>query len=1592
MSLLVLQDAMNDSNRHPTSSSPKSVSSNKNATRRPGFPPAQGLYLPEYEHDNCGFGFIAQIKNKPSHDIVDKALTMLENMEHRGACGCEEDSGDGAGILVGTPDKFFRKEAKRLGFTLPKKGDYAVAMAFLPHDVAARSACEKKLNELLTHYDMKIIGRRDVPVVPSACGATPRQQMPKIVQFFITYSEGFYDRKDFNRRLYLIRQRVENWVELDPDAPESARDIFYVNLMSTNRMVYKGMLTAHQLRAFYPDLSDPDFESAYAIVHSRFSTNTFPSWRLAHPYRYLAHNGEINTLRGNRNWMKARYGSLSSEKFGDELNTLFPILSDSTSDSATLDNTLQFLTVNGRAVEHSMLMLIPEAWQNNQNMDPDLRAFYEYHACLMEPWDGPAGVSFTDGSKIGAVLDRNGLRPARYYITKDDLLIMASEAGVLPVPAKDVVKKWRLQPGKMLLLDLEKKKIIDDSKIKSTLVDKRPWKKWLDEYLVPIEALPSVEGGESKVESAALLTLQHAFGYTNEDLRILMFPMAATGAEAIGSMGTDTPLACLSDKPQLLFNYFKQLFAQVTNPPLDAIREEMVTSLYTYLGREGNLLSEEPEHARMIKLKAPIISNKDLLKLRDVSREGFKSVVLPMTFNVGEGEAGLEAALKKLCDDAAAAVADGATILVLSDRGVNSEIAPIPSLLATAAVHHHLIRLGSRTQAAIVVETGEAREAHHFCLLLGYGAGAINPYLALNTIEDLHRDGLFAAELKLEDAVKNYLKAANKSILKVASKMGISTVQSYRGAQIFEAIGISKDVIDQYFVGTASRIGGIELDVIARETLIRHRRGYPPITVQREDVLDAGGNYQWRRDGEQHQWNPISVARLQHAVRAAKIEHDFDPAGVTDVSTDRDIDDVPAVKGGPSMFRPDVFKLFKEFSRAVDDEARARSTIRGLLQFKNATPIPLEEVEPATSIVKRFATGAMSFGSISKEAHETLAIAMNKIGGKSNSGEGGEDAGRFVKDPEGTWRRSAIKQVASGRFGVTSEYLVNSAQIQIKVAQGAKPGEGGQLPGHKVDEYIAAVRHSTPGVGLISPPPHHDIYSIEDLAQLIHDCKNANPAADISVKLVSEVGVGTVAAGVAKAKADHILISGDGGGTGASPLTSIKHCGLPWELGLAETQQVLVMNGLRGRVTLQADGQMKTGRDAVIAALLGAEEVGFSTAPLIATGCVMMRVCHLNTCPVGIATQDPELRKKFTGTPEHVVNYMFFVAEEMREYMAQLGFRTWEEMVGRVDKLEFADVSAHWKAKSLNLDAILWQPEVRKGDTLRKSMKQDHGIERALDNQLIEASASVLQHAGDRSAAPKITTGFPIKNTNRTVGTMLSGEVAKRFGFAGLPDDTIHFKFTGSAGQSFGAFLSRGVTLELEGEGNDYVGKGLSGGRIVVYPPADAGYKPEGNIIAGNVIGYGAIAGEIYLRGVVGERFCVRNSGASAVVEGVGDHGCEYMTGGRVVILGPTGRNFAAGMSGGIAYVYDDAGTFPSLVNSEMVDLTDPLEDEDVATIQRLLKNHADFTGSTKAKDILANWEKESRYFVKVMPTDYRRVVKNLKEIQAKAAQLSQRV
>jgi glutamate synthase domain-containing protein 2/glutamate synthase domain-containing protein 1/glutamate synthase domain-containing protein 3 len=1506
------------------------------------FPSAQGLYDPQFEHDACGVGFLCHMKGQASNRIVLQGLEMLENMNHRGACGCEPDSGDGAGILVRLPDAFLRRKCAELGFKLPPLGQYGTGNIFLPQDVAQRNECQRILEKIIRDYGMVVLGWRDVPVNNSTVGPTPRRSEPKIRQLFVGMGENFYNRQDFDRRLYLVRQRAENSIEFS-DLPETARSMFYICALSATRIIYKGMLTAHQVREYFPDLSEPDFESAMAVVHSRFSTNTFPSWERAHPYRYIAHNGEINTLRGNRNWMRARSGSLQSDVFGDELQKMFPILTESGSDTATLDNALQFLTINGRSLAHSVLMLIPEAWQNNHKMDEELKAFYEYHACLMEPWDGPASIVFTNGSQIGAVLDRNGLRPSRYYVTKDDLVIMASEVGVLPIKPEDVVKKWRLQPGKIFLIDFKQGRIIDDNEIKRDLVEKRPWNEWLREYMIPLDDLPAPKHVHQP-DHETLLVRQHAFGYTVEDLKMIMMPMAATGQEALGSMGGDTPLACLSDKPQLLYNYFRQLFAQVTNPPLDAIREELVTSLYTYLGREGNLLSEVPKNCHLIKLKQPILSNTDLEKLRQVGHGDLRAVTLPMLFKAAEGEAGLEKSLDELCAAAAAAVKDGASILLLSDRGVDADHVPIPSLLATAAVHHHLVRQGTRTQCGLVIETGEARESHHFCLLIGYGAGAVNPYLAFETLADLHKEGILPAEISLETAKKNYIKAANKAILKVASKMGISTVQSYRGAQIFEAIGLSPRVIDKYFAGTSSRIKGVDLDVIARESLMRHRHGFPPIRVNGE-VLENGGQYQWRRDGEYHMWNPDTIAKMQHAVR---------------VGIDRPIDG---------------FKAFREYTKLVDDESRHRCTLRGLLKLKKLpTPIPLDEVEPAKEIVKRFVTGAMSFGSISKEAHENLAIAMNRIGGKSNTGEGGEDPDRFKPDApnakgELMWRRSAIKQVASARFGVTAEYLINADELQIKMAQGAKPGEGGQLPGHKVDDYIGKIRHSTPGVGLISPPPHHDIYSIEDLAQLIHDLKNSNREARVSVKLVSEVGVGTIAAGVAKAKADHILISGDSGGTGASPLTSIKFAGIPWELGVAETQQTLVLNDLRGRIILQTDGQMKTGRDVVIGALLGAEEFGFSTGPLIATGCIMMRVCHLNTCPVGIATQDPELRKKYAGKPEHVINFMFFIAEEVRQYMAEMGFRKFDDMVGQSQMLEFADLAGHWKGKSLDLSVMLHKPNVGPNVAVRNIQKQDHGLEAALDNQLLALAKPAIE------SGKKVSAELPIINVNRTVGAILSSEIAKKYGHAGLPEDTIHFKFKGSAGQSLGCFLARGVTLELEGDANDYCGKGLSGGRVIVYPPKNASFKPEENIIAGNVICYGAIAGDIYLRGVVGERFCVRNSGANAVVEGVGDHACEYMTGGRVVVIGPTGRNFAAGMSGGIAYVYDATGQFKDLCNLEMVELESPDQPDDLKTIKTLLENHANFTGSTVARAILNDFEKEIKWFVKVMPTDYRRVL-----------------
>ena len=1549
---------------------------------RQGLPPAQGLYDPQFERDACGVGFICHMKGQASHSIVANALQMLENMNHRGACGCEVDSGDGAGILIRTPDKFLRKKCAALGFTLPPQGQYACGMIFLPQDMRSRYEAERAFEQVVREYGMVILGWRDVPTNDKFVGPTPRKTMPRIRQVFVAPGQTFFNKADFDRRLYFVRQRAENVIEFNENLSKAAREDFYICILSATRLIYKGMLTAPQLREFYLDLQDPEFESALAMVHSRFSTNTFPSWRLAQPFRYLAHNGEINTLRGNRNWMRARYGSLESEVFGEELKKMHPILTESGSDSATLDNAMQFLCVNGRPLPHAVLMLIPEAWQNNGHMDPDLRAFYEYHACLMEPWDGPASISFTNGYLIGAVLDRNGLRPSRIYITKDDLVIMASEVGVLPVAPENVAQKTRLQPGRIFLVDMKAGRIIDDREIKQGLVDRRPWANWLRDNLVELDKLPS-PARIHEIDHATLLRRQHAFGYTVEELKLIIGPMARDGQEALGSMGTDTPLACLSDRPQLLYSYFKQLFAQVTNPPLDAIREELVTSLYTYLGREGNLLDETPKHAHLVKLKQPILSNSDLEKLRNVSVGGIRSVTLPMIFSVCDGHEGMEKAVDELCAKAAQAVRDGVSILILSDRGVDSEHAPIPALLATSAVHHHLIREGTRTQCGLVIETGEAREAHHFCLLIGFGAGAVNPYLAFETLADLHKEGLLPKEYEeagtkkeftLAKAEYNYIKAANKAILKVASKMGISTVQSYRGAQIFEAIGLAKPFVDKYFTSTASRIGGCGMEIIAGETLMRHQRAYPRISASGE-TLENGGLYQWRRDGEYHMYNPDTVAKLQHAVRY-------------------DLEAYRNIGGGGQIAG---YKKFKEYTALLNDESRHRSTIRGLLQFRKGTPIPIEEVEPAKEIVKRFCTGAMSFGSISREAHENLAIAMNRIGGKSNTGEGGEDPERFQPDrdeqgkvimtPDGTprIRRSAIKQVASGRFGVTTEYLINADELQIKMAQGAKPGEGGQLPGHKVDEYVGKIRHSTPGVGLISPPPHHDIYSIEDLAQLIHDLKNVNPQARVSVKLVSEVGVGTVAAGVAKAKADHILVSGDSGGTGASPLTSIKYAGIPWEMGISEAQQTLVMNNLRGRVVLQTDGQIKTGKDAAIAFMLGAEEIGFATAPLIASGCIMMRVCHLNTCPVGVATQDPELRKRFSGKPEYVINFLFFIAEEIREIMASLGVRKVDDLVGQTQYLEFSDVSSHWKARHLDLSAILHKPAEADVFANRCVEQQDHGLEAVLDRKLIELARPAFE------TGRAIREEMAIRNVDRTVGAMMSGELVRKFGHDGLPDDTIHFKFNGSAGQSFGAWAMHGVTLELEGDANDYLGKGLSGGRVIVYPPRTSTFKPEENILAGNVICYGAIAGEVYIRGMVGERFCVRNSGVNAVVEGVGDHGCEYMTGGRVVVIGPTGRNFAAGMSGGIAYVYDEKKYFKNLANPELVDLQKAEKPADIETIRTMLTNHVKYTGSTVAKGILDDWENHLKNFVKVMPRDYAKVLANAKAIEEKARLLGQR-
>ncbi|HBH00455.1 MAG TPA: glutamate synthase large subunit, partial [Candidatus Rokubacteria bacterium] len=1489
---------------------------------------AQGLYDPAHEHDACGVGFVVHIKGLKSHDIVRKALQVLINLLHRGACGCEPNTGDGAGILLQMPDKFLRRECARLGIPLPAPTEYGAGLVFLPRDPAQRERVEALIAGIVGEEGQRLLGWRDVPSDDRLLGATALSVEPWIRQVFVGRGSGVRDHAHFERKLYVVRKRIENAVA-GLDLAEKA--FVYLPSLSSNTLIYKGMLSADQIETMYPDLTDPDVESALALVHQRFSTNTFPSWPLAHPYRYIAHNGEINTLRGNINWMRARQALCESDLLGEDLAKVFPVTREGLSDSATFDNVLEFLVMTGRSLPHAILMMIPEPWQHHEGMSPERRAFYEYHASLMEPWDGPASIAFTDGTVVGAVLDRNGLRPSRYYVTRDDLVIMASEVGVLDVPPENVLVKERLHPGRIFLVDTAQGRIIADEEIKAALAAEHPYGEWLRQHQVLLENLAPAPVGES--DHATVLQRQLAFGYTHEDLRILMTPMARQGEEPIGSMGTDTALAVLSDRPRILYDYFKQLFAQVTNPPLDQIREELVTAMESTVGPERNLLRPEPESCRQIVLRDPVLSNDDLAKLAHVSELGFKAITLPMLFPVAEGAPGLARALEDLERRASRALAEGYNVLILSDRGVDRVLAPIPSLLATAAVHHHLVRQGERTRCGLVVETGDAREVHHMCLLLGYGAGAVNPWVAFETLDDMIRQGLLAG-LDHAKAVRNYIKALNKGILKVMAKMGISTLQSYCGAQIFEAIGLNRDVIDRYFTGTASRVAGVGLHVIAEEARRRHARAFPERPVG-EPELDWGGEYQWRRDGEHHMVNPDTIAALQDATRSGS------------------------------------YARFKEYTRLCDDQSARHATLRGLIGLRAAPrPLPLEEVESVETIVKHFATGAMSYGSISQETHETLAIAMNRLGARSNTGEGGEDAARYRRDPNGDWRRSAVKQVASGRFGVTSEYLVNADDLQIKMAQGAKPGEGGQLPGRKVYPWIAKVRLSTPGVGLISPPPHHDIYSIEDLAQLIHDLKNANPRARIHVKLVAEVGVGTVAAGVAKAHADVVLISGHDGGTGASPLTSIKHGGIPWELGLAETQQVLVLNKLRDRIVVQVDGQMKTGRDVVVAALLGAEEFGFSTAPLVVLGCIMMRVCHLNTCPVGIATQDPELRRRFAGKPEHVVNFFRFLAEEVREHMARLGFRTMEEMIGRVDRLDVAPAVDHWKACGLDLSSILHQPEMPPEVARRRVVPQDHGLEKGLDHTtLIPACREAIEHRRPISLA------LPIRNVNRTVGTMLGYEVTSRWGAEGLPDGTIQVHFSGSAGQSFGAFLPRGITFTLEGDANDYWGKGLSGGRLIVHPPRRSPFVPEDNIVIGNVALYGATGGEAFVRGLAGERFCVRNSGAHAVVEGVGDHGCEYMTGGRVVVIGRTGRNFAAGMSGGVAYVLDLDGDFQRRCNREMVDL-EPLEQPaDVQLVGDLIDRHVAYTGSAHAAKILANWRAMQARFVKVMPKDYKRVL-----------------
>ena len=1499
-----------------------------------GLPEKQGLYDPQYEHDACGVGFICQMKGKRNHEIIGQALTVLVNMDHRGACGCETNTGDGAGILIQIPHKFLKKATASLDFTLPEAGRYGLGMVYLSPDPQVRTQSEELFGLIAEKEGLTVLGWRDVPTDNSTLGNSALASEPFMRQVFIERSPDCTDDLAFERKLFILRK--VSYFQLRANVSDN---FWYCSSLSCRTAIYKGMLMPEQVGQYFLDLGDPDMETALALVHSRFSTNTFPSWERAHPFRYIAHNGEINTLRGNVNWMNARQPLLSSPLFGDNIKKIQPIINDHGSDSAKFDNVFELLVMGGRSLPHAMMMMIPEPWSGHESMSEEKKAFYQFHSCMMEPWDGPASVAFTDGTMIGATLDRNGLRPSRYYVTKDDLVIMASEAGVLPIPPENIAYKGRLQPGRMFLVDMQEGRIVADDEIKQRIASEQPYREWLNDNMIKLADVndaPHV----AEPDHATIIQRQHAFGYTFEDLRKTLLPMAREGVEATGAMGTDIPLAVLSNKSKLLYDYFKQLFAQVTNPPIDCIREEIVTSSVTTIGPERNLLDPKPESAHLIELQTPVLSNEELAKLKHVAEGEFRSVTLPILFDPKQGVKGLESAFEELCRQATLHIDAGMNIIILSDRGIDKHNAAMPALLAVAGLHHFLIREGKRTLVGLVLESGEPREVHHFCTLVGYGCAAINPYLAFETLDDMIRQNLLVG-VDHYTACKNFIKSATKGIVKVASKIGISTIQSYLGAQIFECVGLQKTLVDKFFTGTASRIEGSDLEAIAIEAIDRHQRAYSERSG-RTEALEVGGEYQWRAEGEAHLFSPQVIHSLQSAVRTGN------------------------------------YKTFKTYSGLVNEQTKQHFTLRGLLNFKPSTAIPIEEVESVDDILKRFKSGAMSYGSISGEAHEALAIAMNRIGGKSNTGEGGEDPDRYTWTNErGDSKNSAIKQVASGRFGVTSLYLTQARELQIKLAQGAKPGEGGQLPGAKVYPWIAKTRHSTPGVGLISPPPHHDIYSIEDLAELIHDLKNANRAARISVKLVSEVGVGTIAAGVAKAHADVVLISGFDGGTGASPQTSIKHAGLPWELGLAETHQTLVLNNLRSRIAVETDGQLKTGRDVVIAALLGAEEFGFATAPLVSLGCIMMRVCHLNTCPVGVATQDPELRKKFTGDPEHAVNFMRFIATEVREIMAELGFRKITDMVGRTDALEPKHAVEHWKAKGIDLSSILYSPPMGPEVGRFCTDTQDHGLEKSMDiTTLLELCKPAIE------SGEKVEAKLPITNTNRVVGTILGNEITKRH-WNGLPDDTVYLQFRGSAGQSIGAFMPRGITIEVEGDANDYVGKGLSGGRLIIYPDAKATFAAEENIIIGNVALYGATSGELFVRGIAGERFAVRNSGVNTVVEGIGDHGCEYMTGGKVVVLGTTGRNFAAGMSGGVAYILDEQGDFSKRCNTQMVALETIDDEQEAESLRALIQKHADATLSQKANKVLASWKESLPKFVKVMPRDYKRVLQAIAKAEA---------